>query len=293
MNHWALRELIMSKQPWRIGCGLIWAATLLALSGSAQETEPKKPIAVRLDHHGDPLPDSALFRFGTVRFRAGNCFQGLGMSSYGKFLALNNNQGKVNLIDAATGKEIRKIAGDPGGSQTLAFTADGKRLVSWGFQGVKITDVATGNSLGQLPIRNQTGQFGPLAFSADGKILAVGSSNFGQNQKSHLLALDINTAKELGKFEVVQNYQVKGTISGDGKILASWGQSIPRGPADHKQIQEANRTLQIWDLATGKELGRALVSGYGIASVALSADGKNMAIASGAGSTLTLWDRKT
>jgi WD40 repeat protein len=275
--------------------GLVLASAFFSGPGPAQETGKKPSPAVRLDAHGDPLPESALFRLGTVRFRLGGYVSGVAMSSDGAVLALNNNQGGITLLDAATGKELRKISGDPGGSQALAFTPDGKKLVSWGFQGLSIVDVASGTSRGRFPFQNRTGQFGQLAFSADGKTLVVGSSNFGQqNQKSHLIALEMNTGKEVGKFEVVQNYQVRGTISPDGKVAASWGQSLSRGVGDHQKMQEDSRTVQIWNMATGKEI-RSLKStvGYGIMSAALSADGQTMAVAAGGGSTLTLFNTKT
>jgi WD40 repeat protein len=280
----------------QIVVGLALSALLFAGPGPAQEAKQKQVPAARVDRNGDPLPESALFRLGTTRFRLGGYVSGLAISSDGTMLALNNNQGGITLLDAATGKEIRKISGDPGGVQALTFTPDGKKLVSWGFQGFHAVDVASGVSQGRFPFQNRTGRFGPLAFSADGKTLVVGSSNFGQqNQKSHLFALELNTGKEVGKFEVVQNFQVNGTISGNGKILASWGQSLSRGGgADHQRMQEDSRTVQVWDLASGKELRRLKSTvGYGIMSAALTADGQTMAVASGGGSTLTLWNTKT
>src|SRR5262249_6803197 len=173
---------------WYIVNGLIGAVILLTGPGSAHEVGPKKPPEARLDPQGDPLPEWAMFRLGTVRYRQTGYVSTMAMTSDGRTLALNNNQGSASLIDAATGKEIRKITGDPGGSSTVAFTPDGKKLVSWGFQGVQIVDVASGASQGRFPFQNRTGQFGPLSLSADGKTLVLGSSNFGQqNQKSHLV----------------------------------------------------------------------------------------------------------
>ncbi|HMF17688.1 MAG TPA: hypothetical protein VKE98_10810 [Gemmataceae bacterium] len=284
----------MNTLRWYIVNGLIGAVILLTGPGSAHEVGPKKPPEARLDPQGDPLPEWAMFRLGTVRYRQTGYVSTMAMTSDGRTLALNNNQGSASLIDAATGKEIRKITGDPGGSSTVAFTPDGKKLVSWGFQGVQIVDVASGASQGRFPFQNRTGQFGPLSLSADGKTLVLGSSNFGQqNQKSHLVAMDLTNGKEVGKFEAVQNFRVQGIISGDGKVAVSWGQSIPRGAGDNQQMQEDSRTLQVWDVATGKELRKLKASGYGIASAALSADGQTLAVSSGSGSTLTLWNTKT
>src|SRR5262245_31312467 len=84
---------------------------LLALSVSAADK------SARLDAHGDALPEGALMRLGTTRFRNDTSmnFYAVALAPDGKTLALNGYQG-VRILDATTGKELRvlKAAGFSG-----------------------------------------------------------------------------------------------------------------------------------------------------------------------------------
>src|SRR5262249_48197568 len=78
--------------------------------------------------------------------------------------------GAVKLWDAGTGRELLTLQGDSGGQLGVAFSPDGMRLASSGFQTVTIWDPATGQI-----IRTWKGHaevVHGLAFSPDGKRLA-------------------------------------------------------------------------------------------------------------------------
>src|SRR5438067_5774816 len=102
------------------------ACLLLVSVADIQAAPPaEKP---RLDAHGDPLPDGALARLGTVRLRDGNHFSTFSLSPDGKTLAVGSNNQLIRFYDAGTGKEIRQIQGVQIGLSYLSFSPDGKLL---------------------------------------------------------------------------------------------------------------------------------------------------------------------
>src|SRR5262249_55689112 len=129
-----------------------WAVlfqNLLALSAAAQQGP-----APAVDRHGDALPPGALARLGTVRFRCPAT--SVSYSPDGKLLAAGCADNQIRLLDAATGKEIRRLAGHQprtfnpprdaknpfdllvgsvgqGNITTLAFSPDGSTLASGGW----------------------------------------------------------------------------------------------------------------------------------------------------------------
>jgi hypothetical protein len=102
----------------------------------------------------------------------------------GKLLALarggevNGLNGKVFLLDAATGKKLRELApGHLDGATDLAFSPDGKYLASSGRDTVvKLWNTADGKLVRQLG-KGRGGQFKDwihaVSFSADGNWLAA------------------------------------------------------------------------------------------------------------------------
>jgi WD40 repeat protein len=107
---------------------LLVAATLIIPNLDAQA--PKQP---RLDALGDPLPDGALARLGTLRYKhapSGDPTIDLAtFSPDGKRIAsLVYGRGSVHIHDAGNGKEIPGAWKSLNGCTAFAFSPDGSML---------------------------------------------------------------------------------------------------------------------------------------------------------------------
>jgi eukaryotic-like serine/threonine-protein kinase len=97
--------------------------------------------------------------------------KGIALSPDGRLLAVLSTQsiqgdGVVQLCDAASGREIRQLAGDSGILTALGFTPDGTRLAVAAGTHIKLWDVAEGQEVITIP-----GAASKLAFSPDGHYL--------------------------------------------------------------------------------------------------------------------------
>jgi WD40 repeat protein len=224
-------------------------AACCALAGAAvgrsddapKKEEPKPPAA---DLHGDPLPPGATARLGTVRFRYDTT--SVAYSPDGKLLAAGGADNQIRLIDAASGREVRRLAGHQ--PRTYQPARDPKSAV----------DLLVG-SVGK-------GNVTAVAFSRDGKTLASGGWD------ETVRVWDVDTGKETARLEGHQNGMIAAvTIAPDGKHLAS------RGGLDG--------TVTLWDLATGKPVYKfeklSKVNPWRLnrsAGLAFSPDGKTLAV---------------
>jgi len=239
--------------------------------GAKQKKEP--PPAT--DLYGDPLPEGAVARLGTVRFRHGDDVLAIAYSPDGKILASGGSNGVgVCLWDAATGRLLHEVTVG-GACITLAFSLDGK-LICTG-NGCLI-DVATGQQL-----VGRVAGLGAVAFAPDGKTVATARKDATMLR---VILSDVVTRRELRRFDVETGggpkpnhfyYWDLPAFSPDGKAIASSG---------------GDGTVQVRDLVTGKELRRFAGNGKPIWSVAFAPSGKVLA-AVGEDGAIRLWDLMT
>jgi WD40 repeat protein len=74
------------------------------------EATPPARAAATADPQGDPLPDGALARLGTTRWRQGSSITYMAFGSNGNTLVTAGQDGTVRLWDMATGQEVRRFA---------------------------------------------------------------------------------------------------------------------------------------------------------------------------------------
>jgi WD40 repeat protein/serine/threonine protein kinase len=91
-------------------------------------------------------------------------------------LVVGFNQATLAVWDATSGEQLLTPKGDTGGVWSVAFSPDGKRIVSGNTdRTLKVWDAVTGQEL--LALRGHTDEVRSVAFSLDGKRLVSGSAD--------------------------------------------------------------------------------------------------------------------
>jgi dipeptidyl aminopeptidase/acylaminoacyl peptidase len=166
--------------------------------------------------------------------------------------------GAVKLWDLKTGKEKASLTGHRGLVFHVTFSPDGKTLLSAGWDGaVKLWDVATSQE--KATLTEHTAPVRTIVYSPDGKTFATACWD------GFIRFFDAATFKEQKTLKA-HDIGVQGlAFSPCGRYLAT----IPR-PKD----ETAGDEIKLWDLTSGKELGRLTGHRHNILSVDFSRDGK-------------------
>src|SRR5262245_734477 len=105
MNMWTLRRLVVLLPLALLACA--------RLDSRAQKADEPAPAPKQTDLYGDPLPEGAKARMGTIRWRSGGAVYFVGFTTDARELVTASLDGSVRVWDRATGKPLRRLGADP------------------------------------------------------------------------------------------------------------------------------------------------------------------------------------
>jgi RNA polymerase sigma factor (sigma-70 family) len=180
-----------------------------------------------------------------------------GMGQGGGSFVLWLNTDRIELRDLETGKVLHQTAehknGDHPAAYPLTFTPDGQMLLSTDGKTLRWWDAATGKEMLERNVPAFWTQV--VAFSSDGKTLAIGGSG------ATIQLWDLQARKL--KFSPGPQGPIHGTaVSPDGKTYATTGAADP--------------FIRLWDAQSGKEIGKFAGFERGGMRLAFTPDGAKL-----------------
>jgi WD40 repeat protein/predicted Ser/Thr protein kinase len=271
---WAYHRGQLKREPALVtpanGPGILWHAfspdgKLLAWRASDGGTQVVSSRAVTLwdvegrsvraslAHKGEPIsaaafsPDGKLLATGARAGRGG---------------IVERSPTEVKVWEAATGREVRSLAGLPAAVDQLAFSPDGKLLaigMTFPLGGpsprsaeVRVWEPAAGSKTHSW--QGAIGGVTALAFSPDGQRLAAVTAMYGSKGKMGLFDTASRSWRSLGDVPLGATALA---FSPDGKWLAVGGAWDQSQPAPEPGAALAGGRLDVWDLS--KEPDRPVI----------------------------------
>jgi WD40 repeat protein len=229
----------------------------------------------------------------------------------GTLLAIGSSgSGTIWLVDAATGKEIRRLDGEKDWIRGLALSADGRTLASQQANAICLWDIATGRKVNSIP--SDVPGDNNIALSPDGKTVAQGDYMHGvihlwdaakgqesRRWKAHrrgvygvafspdgaklvsvgdhtegIILWDVSRGAQLHRIEGHQGYVRFAVFSPDGRSILSGG---------------TDKTVRMWEVASGGERQRFVGHRSDVVSGSFSPDGRQASTGS-SNTTALVWD---
>jgi WD40 repeat protein len=205
--------------------------------------------------------------------------------------------GSVTVWETETRRRVFTLQGHADEVTSLAFTPDGKRLVSGSFdKTVSLGDLVTGKEVRRF--RGHTGEVFGVAVSPDGKRVVSCSGTLGPvpdkragkekgvangpmpvppppgpGPDNTVRLWDLETGQELRSFQGHMNAVLAVAFSPDGERVVS-------GSFD--------TTVRVWEVETGLELCRYFGHNAAVSAVAFTPDGRR-AVSGGWDKNLRVW----
>ena len=253
------------------------ALSLLACLLVVSDAPAQPAKTIRLDVNGDPLPDGAVARLGSLRFQPQGFEHTIALSPDGTTVAASIRGGKestrIAFLSTSTGKIIRRLELEDINPERMQFTPDGKSLVFAGWSGIKVVDALTGKVARSLEV--QDARDSPLAVSPEGNRVALQLAKYVYDCPIGIW--DTTTGKELLSLPG-RGASCKGLVFGaDGKRLLLWS-IVPIEASGHGMSfgPESKAALACIDVGSRKVVGEIRVDRE--RSFALGPDGETVAL---------------
>lgn len=229
-----------------------------------------------------------------------------------KVLAVADPEGKITLFDLPGRKTLRVLTGHQGTVHSIAFQANGSKLVSGGAdKTVRIWDVAKGQSV--LTLQGPATAVSSVAWQT----YVPQVSSAGTDGRVSLWKLDANPPRPLTAGAAPATISA---LSRDGKLLATDGTADGKpailirdlvsgqttrtltGPTaavtaiafsgDGTRIVAgaADKIARVWNLADGKQLGQFTGHAQPLTAVAFPGNNNLLAITAAADGSLKVWN---
>lgn len=202
--------------------------------------------------------------------RSGFSVRALAVSPDGKMMA-TSGFGTICLWETETGKEIRRLDGNHGFINCVAFSPNGKML-AWIGQGGKVYLLDTQTNKILHRIEGHRPEVVSVMFTADSR----GLISAGRDQI--IRYWDVATGRELHQFGSPMPDAYAYAFSPDGRSFAV--------------VTATTRTMSLWRLQGNNKPSRLSPHQDRVLSVAFSRDGKRVACGC-QGGTVVVWDATT
>jgi WD40 repeat protein len=163
------------------------------------------------------------------------------------YYGLDDREAQIRLWRLGDGTLVRQFTAHLHSVNCLAFSPDGKRIVSGGFDArFRVWDPATGKRLYQ--VRGSDG-IRSLAFSPEGKTLVLGNTD---GELGLWKADTGQKLRDLGLQGQTRRYVVYTSFLRDGKTVVS---------EEHGDDRKALPKLRFWDAESGREIRSIAIKG--------------------------------
>jgi RNA polymerase sigma factor (sigma-70 family) len=221
--------------------------------------------------------------------------QTVAYSPDGSVLAIGRQSGLVQIWDLKNGKERTRFQAHKEIVWGIEFAPDGLTFATAGDQGpfVRVWDVATGRENRTLEFDEGPIFYPSLAFSADGKYLALGTSSRNSDSNTiYIWGPDAESKPTIIR-DAHRGRLVNLAFAPNGTIVScGWGARRVRDPQGNKPDELSIPQIRVWDAISGQKLTDLDPGAIdGMSGLALARDGTTLV--SVHRDRLLVWNRST